>query len=95
VLCFWYNASQSSLQCGSQSKSQNFFDGRPLRLSDLTQGSVQSLLRILDMEVEITKKLSVLLILAPGSLLGERQLFLLLGSLANDGNVPLAECQSL
>jgi hypothetical protein len=32
---------------------------------------VQSLLRILDMKVEVTKKLSDLLVLAPGSLLGE------------------------
>jgi hypothetical protein len=56
----------------------------------LTQSSVQSLLRILDMEVEITKKLSELLVLTLGSFLSERQLLLLLGSLANDGNVPLA-----
>jgi hypothetical protein len=32
---------------------------------------VQSLLRILDMEVEVTKKLSDLLVLTPGRLLGE------------------------
>lgn len=68
---FWYNTNQFSLQSGSQSKSQNFFDGGPLGLSDLAQSSVQSLLRILDVEVEVTKKLSDLLVLTPGSLLGE------------------------
>jgi hypothetical protein len=68
---FWYKTSQSSLQSRSQSKSQNFFDSGPLGLSDLTESSVQSLLRILDMEVEVTKKLSDLLVLTPGRLLGE------------------------
>jgi hypothetical protein len=56
----------------------------------LTQSPVQSLLMILDIEVEVTKKHSDFLVLAPGSLLGEWQPLLLLGSLANDGNVPLA-----
>jgi hypothetical protein len=54
--------------CGSP---QNFFDGGPLSLSDLTRSSVQSLLRILHIEVEVTKRLSDLLVLTPVSLLGE------------------------
>jgi hypothetical protein len=65
MLCF------GTIPVSAHSKAGALKTFGPLSLSDLTQSSVQSLLRILHIEVEVIKKLSDVLALTPGSLLGE------------------------
>jgi hypothetical protein len=61
----------------------------PLNACDLRQSQLRQMPRKIQVLVQISKELELVGLFAACSLISQRELFLDLCSLANDGNVPL------